>query len=162
MNRRFREAPVFDNPVLQYVAVSHLAEVESGVTARGLSSRSQQLAAVASWYDLIRSERGGRAGQGAGCGPLITNLVVGECRRDRLKVPSLGPFAANQDESDDLVGNTWPELLAAAVARTHDDDARAGRPTADILLPRIDEHVIGQLLQMLMLATVVEGRLVRV
>ena len=162
MNRRFREAPVFDNPVLQYVAVSHLAEVESGVTARGLSSRSQQLAAVASWYDLIRSERGGRAGQGAGCGPLITNLVVGECRRDRLAVPSLGPFAANQDESGDLVGNTWPELLAAAVARTHDDDARAGRPTADILLPRIDEHVIGQLLQMLMLASVVEGRLVRV
>ncbi|MBU6309487.1 MAG: glucose-6-phosphate isomerase [Planctomycetes bacterium] len=161
MNRRFREAPVADNPVLQYVAVSHRAELEAGITARRLSSPSRQLEAVASWYDLIRSERGGRAGAGAGGGTLITNLVVGECRRDRLAVPSPGPLGAGQDGLGDLAGKTWPELLAAAVARSHDDDARAGKPTADILLPRIDEHVIGQLLQMLMLATVVEERLVR-
>lgn len=160
MNRRFREAPVSDNPVLQYVAVSHLAEVESGITGRGLSGWSKQLEAVGCWYDLLCSRTLGRAGKGAACGTLITNLVVGECRRDRLMVPSLGPFAAHQDEPDELAGKTWPELLAAAVAGTHEDDARAGRPTADILLPRIDEHVIGQLLQMLMLATAVEGRLV--
>jgi glucose-6-phosphate isomerase len=163
MNRRFREAPVADNPVLQYAAVSYGAGQESGITAHSLSSQSTQLEAVASWYALIRSEHGGRAGAGAGagCGTLITNLVVGECRRDRLTVPSPGPLGAGQDELGDLVGKTWPELLAAAVARIHDDDARAGRPTADILLPRIDEHVIGQLLQMLMLAAVVEERLVR-
>jgi len=160
MNRRFRESPGSDNPVLQYVAVSHLAEVESGITGRGLSGWSQQLEAVGRWYDLLRSGTLGRGGQGAACSTLMTNLVVGECRRDRLTVPSLGPFAANQDEPDELAGKTWPELLAAAVACTHQDDARAGRPTADILLPRIDEHVIGQLLQMLMLATAVEGRLV--
>ena len=160
MNRRFRESPVSDNPVLQYVAVSHLAEVESGITGRGLSGWSQQLEAVGRWYDLLRSRTLGRGGQGAACGTLITNLVVGECRRDRLTVPSLGPFDANQDEPDELAGKTWPELLAAAVAGTQRDDARAGWPTADILLPRIDEHVIGQLLQMLMLATAVEARLV--
>jgi glucose-6-phosphate isomerase len=160
MNRRFRESPVSDNPVLQYVAISHLAEVESGITGRGLSGWSKQLEAVARWYDLLRSGSLGRGGQGAACGTLITNLVVGECRRDRLTVPPLGPFAVKQDEPDELVGKTWPELLAAAVAVTHEADARAGRPSADILLPRIDEHVIGQLLQMLMLATAVEARLV--
>jgi glucose-6-phosphate isomerase len=115
---------------------------------------------VGRWYDLLRSGSLGRGGQGAAYGTLTTNLVVGECRRDRLTVPSLGPFDANQDEPDELAGKTWPELLAAAVTGTHEADARAGRPTADILLPRIDEHVIGQLLQMLMLATAVEGRLV--
>jgi glucose-6-phosphate isomerase len=51
-------------------------------------------------------------------------------------------------------------MLAAATAGTNQAYAQARRPTADIVLPRIDEHTVGQLLQMLMLATVVEGRLV--
>ena len=33
------------------------------------------------------------------------------------------------------------------------------RPTADLVLPTLSEHTMGQLMQMLMLATVVEGRL---
>ena len=33
------------------------------------------------------------------------------------------------------------------------------RPTADLTLPVLSEHTVGQLMQMLMLATVVEGRL---
>ena len=37
--------------------------------------------------------------------------------------------------------------------------ADAARPSADIILPQLTEHTIGQLMQMLMLATVVEGRL---
>ena len=37
--------------------------------------------------------------------------------------------------------------------------ADAARPTADLVLPTLNEHAIGQLLQMLMLATVVEGRM---
>ena len=37
-----------------------------------------------------------------------------------------------------------------------------GRPTCDINLPGLSEHTMGQLLQMLMLATVVEGRLMGV
>ena len=169
MNRRFREAPVADNPVLQYVAVSHLAEVEAGATIRVLSSWSNRLEAVGLWYDQLLSESLGKAGQGATPltavttrdlhsrgqqhqdgrrDKLITNLVVGEPRRDRLALPKLGSYGADQD------------MLAAAVAGTNEAYAGAKRPTADILLPRIDEHVVGQLLQMLMLATVVEGRLV--
>jgi glucose-6-phosphate isomerase len=160
MNRRFREAPVAENPVLQCAAVFHVAAVESGLTIRGLSSRSKQLEAVGLWYDLLRFGNVGRAGQGPGRDTLITNLVVGECRRDPLTVPPPGPLAAGQDQPEEFAGKTWPDLLAAAEARAKVDDARAGRPTADILLPRIDEHSIGQVLQMLMLATVVEGRLV--
>jgi glucose-6-phosphate isomerase len=180
MNRRFREAPVADNPVLRFVGVSHLAE-EGGATIRVLSSWSNRLEAVGLWYDQLLSESLGKAEKGATPltavttrdlhsrgqqhqdgrrDKLITNLVVGEPRRDRLTLPPLGPYAANQDKLDDLVGTTWPEMLAAAVAGTNEAYAGAKRPTADLVLPRIDEHVIGQLLQMLMLATVVEGRLV--
>jgi glucose-6-phosphate isomerase len=40
--------------------------------------------------------------------------------------------------------------------------ADVARPCASLLLPSVTEHTIGQLLQMLMLATVVEGRLMGV
>ena len=159
MNRRFREAPVSGNPVLQCAAVSYVAEMESGLTVRGLASRSRQLEAMGLWYDLLRTGGVERAGQGPGRDALITNLVVGECRRDRLRVPPLGPIAAGRDEPDEFTGKTWSDLVAAAEAHDPVGNGRVGRPTADILLPRIDEHAIGQLLQMLMLATVVEGRL---
>lgn len=180
MNRRFREAPVAENPVLQYVGVCHLAE-EAGATIRVLSSWSNRLEAVGLWYDQLLSESLGKDGQGATPlttvttrdlhsrgqqhqdgrrDKLITNLVVGEPRRDRLSLPKLPGDATNEDQLDDLVGKTWPEMLAAATAGTNEAYAEARRPTADILLPRIDEHAVGQLLQMLMLATVTEGRLV--
>jgi glucose-6-phosphate isomerase len=51
-------------------------------------------------------------------------------------------------------------MLAAAKDGTNEAYASAKRPTATIHLPQIDEFIIGQLLQLLMLATVVEGRLV--
>jgi glucose-6-phosphate isomerase len=181
MNRRFREAPVAENPVLRFVGVSHLAEERMGATIRVLSSWSNRLEAVGLWYDQLLSESLGKAGKGATPlttvttrdlhsrgqqhqegrrDKLITNLLVGEPRRDRLTLPALGAFAANEDKLDELVGRSWPEMLAAAAAGTNEAYARDKRPTADIVLPRIDEHTVGQLLQMLMLATVVEGRLV--
>ena len=51
-------------------------------------------------------------------------------------------------------------MLAAATDGTNEAYASVQRPTATIHLPQIDEFTIGQLLQMFMLATVVEGRLV--
>jgi glucose-6-phosphate isomerase len=38
----------------------------------------------------------------------------------------------------------------------------AARPTADLIVPTLSEHTMGQLMQLLMLATVVEGRLMNV
>jgi glucose-6-phosphate isomerase len=133
MNRRFREAPVADNPVLQFAAVSRVATAWSGAPVRGLATRSRQLLPVSSWYERLRSARAGTAGVGAGPGTVLTSLVVGECRRDRLVLPSPEPAAAGQ--------------------------GGAGVATAEIHLPRLDEHAVGQLLQMLMLATAIEDRL---
>ncbi|NBX30263.1 glucose-6-phosphate isomerase [bacterium] len=181
MNRRFREAPVAENPVLQYVGVCHLAEAKMGATIRVLSAWSNRLESLGFWYDQLLSESLGKDEKGATPltavttrdlhsrgqqhqdgrrDKLITNLIVGEPRRDRLALPKLGPYGHDQDKLDALVGATWPAMLGAAIGGTNEAYAQAKRPTADILLPRIDEHVVGQLLQMLMLATVVEGRLV--
>lgn len=181
MTRRFREAPVAENPVLQYVAVCHLAEQRMGATIRVLSSWSNRLEAVGLWYDQLLSESLGKDEKGATPltavttrdlhsrgqqhqegrrDKLITNLCVGEPRRDPLTLPGLAGSAGNEDQLDDLIGTAWPTMLEAATDGTNEAYASVGRPTATISLPRIDEHTVGQLLQMLMLATVVEGRLV--
>ena len=64
MTRRFRESPVSENPVLQYVAISHLAEEKLGATIRILSSWSSQLEAVGLWYDQLLSESLGKDEKG--------------------------------------------------------------------------------------------------
>ena len=51
-------------------------------------------------------------------------------------------------------------MLRAATAGTNQAYREDNRPTADLHLPRLDEFALGQLFQMLMLATVVEGRLI--
>jgi glucose-6-phosphate isomerase len=131
MNRRFREAPVADNPVLQFAAVSRVAAAGSGAAARSLASTSRQLAAAAEWCDQLRSTSGGKAEAGRGAPP--TRLVVGECRRDRLARAAAESNGAGPGRADD--------------------------PLAEIHLPRLDEHAVGQLMQMLMLATAIEDRL---
>ena len=50
------------------------------------------------------------------------------------------------------------EIMTAAIAGTNQAYLDDNRPTADLFMPEISEHTVGQLLQMLMLATVVEGR----
>ena len=53
-----------------------------------------------------------------------------------------------------------PELLTAAIDGTNRAYSDEERPTADLVLPALDEHTIGQIMQMLMLATVLEGRMI--
>ena len=52
--------------------------------------------------------------------------------------------------------------MSAAHRGTNQAYAEVARPTTDIVLPSLSEHTLGQLMQMLMLATVVEGRLLGV
>ncbi len=66
----------------------------------------------------------------------------------------------DQDKLNALSGKTLPEILRAAYSGTNQAYAEDYRRTATIRLPRLDEGSLGQLFQMLMLATVVEGRLV--
>ena len=121
MNRRFREAQVAENPVLQCAGVSRLM-AEQGGRMRVLASRNSQLAAVCRWHERLTLHQSA---------PLTTHLVVREPRRDPLVMPTLAHTTATQ----------------------------ATGPTDTILLPRVDEHSIGQLLQFLVLAKLVERRM---
>ena len=63
---------------------------------------------------------------------------------------------------DDLAGVTLAELSTAARQGTNRALCDVQRPTADIVLERGDEYGLGQFFQMMMLATVVEGKLLGV
>jgi glucose-6-phosphate isomerase len=181
MNVRFTEAPVGENPVLDYVGVSHLMERDHGATTRVLSVWAKGLESVGLWYDQLLAESLGKTEQ-HGATPLtvlntrdlhsrgqqhqegrrdklITNVIVEAWRRDPL---AIGTSELDQDRLNALADKTLPEIMRAAIAGTNKAYAEAARPTADLRLPRLDEAALGQLFQMLMLATVVEGRLIGV
>jgi glucose-6-phosphate isomerase len=146
MNRRFREAPVVENPVLQFAGVSRRM-AEQGGMARVFASSSSQLAAVCRWHGQLTAA----VHRGL---PLTTNLIVREPRRDPLVVPALTVCAANADGLDNLIGKSLTDLQA-----TPRSAHTSPQPPADtILLPRVDEHSIGQLLQFLVLANLVASR----
>ncbi len=177
MTKRFLEEPFERNPVLQYAGVNYLLAEEFSKPTRVLCIWSKKLEAIGLWYDQLLAESLGK--QGRGPMPLTT---VGtrdlhsrgqqhqEGTRDKiinnlvLKVPRHNPIAIgmadrNEDDLNALSRKTLPDLLNAALQGTNQAYREAARPTADLIVPTLSEHTLGQLLQMLMLATVVEGRL---
>lgn len=178
MTERTRNEQVGKNPVLDYTATCHVFEKSHGMHIRVLSTWGSRLEALGLWYDQLLSESLGKAEIGATPitvvnsrdlhsrgqqhqegtrNKLITNLIVESPSSALVAVPE---FPDNFDDLNKLAGKTVPQILKAAIAGTNRAYADAGRPTADILLPKLDEYSLGQVFQMFMLATVIEGRLI--
>jgi glucose-6-phosphate isomerase len=178
MNEHFRTAPVGKNVVLDYTGINHLMETKRGCDIRLLSTWGKQLEAVGLWYDQLLAESLGKQERGAmpltvvntrdlhsrgqqhqegKRDKMITNVIVDAHQREAL---AIGSSARNQDQLNELADKTIPQILTAATQGTNQAYREDGRPTADLHLPQLNEHVLGQVFQMLMLATVVEGRLI--
>jgi glucose-6-phosphate isomerase len=180
MTKRFLEDPFERNPVLQFAAANHLMSAEMDNPVRVLSVWSSKLAGAGLWYEHLLAE--GLAKQGRGPAPLtavqtrdfysrgqlqqqgprqqfVNNLVV----RNPRSVPLLVQMADhNQDELNGYARRGLPDLMGAALRGSYRAAQDAARPSAELVLPALSEHTMGQLLQMLMLATVVEARLMGV
>lgn len=177
MTRRFMEEPFDRNPVLQYAAINYLMTEELKKTTRVMAVWSKKLEAIGWWYDQLLSESLGKQGRGAT--PLtavysrdlhsrgqqhqdgmrdkmVNNLVIRSVKHPPIMI---GMADRNEDDLNSFSRKGYPDLLDAAFKGTMEAYGDAARPTADIILPTVTEHTIGQLMQMLMLATVVEGRL---
>jgi len=180
MTRRFLDERFESNPVLQYAAVNYLMTQEYGKPTRVLSIWSKKLEAIGLWYDQLLAESLGK--QGLGPTPLtavqtrdlhsrgqqhqegardkvINNLVVKGWTQPPIMI---GMSDHNADDLNQYNRKGLPDVMHAALAGTNKGYYDAARPTADIVMPTITEHTMGQLLQMLMLATIVEGRLMGV
>ncbi|MCU0703066.1 MAG: glucose-6-phosphate isomerase [Fimbriiglobus sp.] len=177
MTKRFLEEPFDRNPVLQFAAVNHLMTEELGKTTRVMAVWSKKLESVGFWYDQLLSESLGKNNRGATPvtsvytrdlhsrgqqhqegtrDKVINNLIV---RQQKHPPIVLGMADRNEDDLNQFSRKSLPDILDAAFRGTNQAYADAARPTADLVLPGINEHVIGQLMQMLMIATVMEGRL---
>ncbi|MCA9231307.1 MAG: glucose-6-phosphate isomerase [Planctomycetales bacterium] len=178
MNEHFRQQPVGENVVLDYTGICHLMEVERGCDVRLLSTWGKRLESVGLWYDQLLSESLGKQERGAmpltvvntrdlhsrgqqhqegKRDKLITNITIGSCEREPL---AIGVSEQDHDQLNSLAEKTLPEVLRAATQGTNQAYREDNRPTAELHLPQLNEHTLGQLFQMLMLATVVEGRLI--
>ncbi|HIE96677.1 MAG TPA: glucose-6-phosphate isomerase [Planctomycetes bacterium] len=178
MTEHLRSADYGSNAILDYTAVSHAFEIDQGMTTRILSTWGCKLEAIGLWYDQLLSESLGKHELGATPltvvntrdlhsrgqqhqegrrDKLITNVLPGQTSSEPLTLPG------REDDFDQLnkfADYKLPRILQAAIDGTNKAYADDNRPTADIALPTINAHTVGQLFQMLMLATVVEGRLV--
>ena len=177
MTKRFLEEPFEKNPVLQYAAVNYLLAEEGKKTTRVMACWSKKLEAVGWWYDQLLSESLGKLGRGptpltavysrdlhsrgqqhqdGARDKVVNNLVVRNARHQPIQV---GMSDRNEDDLNQFSRKGYPDLLDAALKGANEAYADAARPTADIVLPALTEHTVGQLMQLLMLATVMEGRL---
>ena len=178
MTQHFRSADYGSNVVMDYTAIGHIFEQDHGMTIRLLSTWGCKLEAVGLWYDQLLSESLGKHERGATPitvvntrdlhsrgqqhqegrrDKLITNVLPGHPLSPAVKLPS---HTLDQDQLNQLAGVELPQILQAAIDGTNKAYADDKRPTTDIVLPSINAHTIGQIFQMLMLATVLEGRLV--
>jgi glucose-6-phosphate isomerase len=177
MTKRFLEEPFERNPVLQLAAVNYLLSEELQKSIRVLSIWSKKLAAVGPWYEHLVAEGLGKMGRG----PTPLSVVATrdlhargqqllEGTRDRLiinlvlKAPTNVPLMVqmadhNQDDLNTYARKSVADVLQATLRNTNRALDESARPTLELLVPTLSEHTMGQLLQLLMLATVVEGRL---
>lgn len=180
MTRRFLEEPFERNPVLQYAAVNYLMAEELGKDTRVLAVWSKKLESLGMWHDQLLAESLGKQGRGptpftvvqtrdlhsrgqqhqeGSRDKLINNLFVKAAKHPPIPI---GMANRNEDDLNSLSRKNLPDVLSAALKGTNQAYADAARPTSEIILPVISEHTIGQIMQMLMLATVIEGRLMSI
>ena len=180
MTEHFETAPPQENVVLQYAATNHLLEKQRGLAVRVLRLWSKALEPFGFWYDQLVSESlskelGGvtqismvktsdlfsrhqqhlHAHRDANRDTAVNNIIVEEVRFDAL------PVQKGENDVDFKFGvsqETLPEALKRVIAAANEELKLAGRPSTNLLVPRVDELHMGQLFQMMMLATVVEGR----
>jgi glucose-6-phosphate isomerase len=177
MNEHFRAVGFDENVVLQYVAINHWLASKRGKTIRVMHVCSKALESVGLWYAqlLARSinehelgttpltltnteglRRRQQRHQWGRNDKVFNNLIV-EC--DRCDPLFMGDNDLNQGGLQNLAGKTITEVRNDVIRATNDALHEDGRPTTDIILPHIDTYYLGQLFQMLMIATAIEGRL---
>jgi glucose-6-phosphate isomerase len=177
MTDHFAKAAAKENIILQHVAVNHLLEKKRKVSIRVMSVWSKALESFGLWYDQLSAESLGK--NLLGFTPLTTvntrdlhsrhqqhqqgardkvfnNVIVDEYRFDHL---AIGARESDADSLNEIAEKTLPEVMKAAIEGTNQALQEDGRPYTNLHVPCVDELHMGQLFQMMMLATVVEGRL---
>ena len=164
MNERFRTAPLGANPPLDFAAIRRLMRQTFGADRQRIVAWQSGAAAVARWCarlwesldfeSEISNSRFRILNFESRIRELRVDLIVESVRRDRIVVERSD---SPGDPLDQAAGQAIPELLAAAIQAAKAADTAAGRPTVEIVLPALDESGLGQLFQMMILASAIEN-----
>jgi glucose-6-phosphate isomerase len=180
MSKRFIEETFEGNPVLQFAGVNHLLHKEHDKSVRELAVWSDKLEGIGEWYAHLLAASLGKTGLGPT--PMVHTLTrdlvawnqhYQEGARDRLVINWLVQHSTslpitvqmadhNEDDINHLCRRTLQDMTNTALQSMSMACFDSGRPMANLVLPVLTEHTLGQLLQMLMLATVLEARLLGV
>jgi glucose-6-phosphate isomerase len=169
-----------NNPAYLYAALQYLWYVERGRNVSVLAIWNNRLESLGLWYDQLCAESLGKDGLGrtpltsvntrdlhsrgqqhqeGAPDKLITHLVVRQPSTQPVAVPEQ---AGDPDQLNYLTGRTIPELLDVAYRATDFAYHEAGRPTLTIALEALTPYALGQLFMFFEIATVMEGKLLRV
>ncbi len=172
----FRTARAEDNGVLQFAAVNHLFRQKHAAGSRRWGGWSERLEALAAWYQMLIRGSLGESLQvdmlpcwehsNATRPELLQQVVARGCRFDSLTLSGAVDRATKIDAgtlSHEASSPGAPRTLAGlqheALELMRHRIVQADRPSSMLTLPQVDEPCVGELLQWLMLATVVEARL---
>jgi len=187
MTDHFALAQASENLVLQYANVNHRHDARAPVSLRVWNLWNQALAGCGAWYNallleawlgseqecislpMVQPRDRNRIRQLLQSNPpnkILHNLIVEEFRFDPLPMepPPTAPIPIDPEGGQDhaaaiSASPTIPAALQAAYTSFRTCATSHGIPTTELRLPKLDELHLGQLLQMMMLATAVETRL---
>ena len=151
MNDHFRSAAPQENTVLQYVAIHQLLVRDRAIFGRSIKTWPASLDWLTAWYQSIGADDRISASDSQ----LVVNWFAAKPRYNLVRISdqkgSVDPASGNS--------NSMSNKMAAAMKAADQLHCNAGRPTVTIRLPTIDTRVLGQIFQMLMIATKIEAQL---
>lgn len=177
ISENFRATKAADNLALQFAGINHLLDHQQVVKLRWWCNWCRALDGLSGWYrqllrgclgkelvelDLLNNAspptRSLCTSSPGPMLPLMNQLVVRRFRFDALSPIDTGPYGtlpADLGPIQNLV-----DVLHATRQQKHLALQSARWPSVELSVTQVDEPSLGQLLQLLMLATVVEGRLI--
>ncbi len=177
MNDHFAMKPAEENIILQFVAVNQLLEKQRGINIRIMSFWNNALESVGRWYEQLSAVSLGESKIGftprttghhrdlpsqhsqnfsGNRDKVVHHIVVDGHRFDDL---AIGRREGCNDTLKDSAEVSLPKVMRASFESTNEAFSSKGFPTTSLYMPRVDELHLGQLFQMLMIATALECRL---
>jgi glucose-6-phosphate isomerase len=179
MEARCRSGTTAENPALLYAAALHLLDRRRGRPIHVLMPYADGLRDTGDWFVQLWAES---LGKRADTGPTPFRAVGATDQHSSLQLMMEGPHDKvvtlvrvaspradvsltvpeayrTHAEIAYLNGHTLGELLEAERRATEAALRKAGRPTASIVLPRLDARAMGELVMLLELATAYAGGL---
>lgn len=147
INEHFSTAPFAANHVLQFAAINTVHDQKFSRGSTSLQGWTQSLRSLAGWYQALKrfavDEVDADRINAGDASRLVHHVTVRASRTDAISVTPGLTFAANE---------------ASALEAARQRESVAGVASTVIELPTIDTYYLGQLFQMLMLATWLQTR----